>query len=306
MRHAWNDVACETVIRGGWWVVGAAALQEKSRRLCQALACREKHGEGIVVRKARLLGILILALSLFPAVNASAATAFCNDTFKAAYSVGESIAPNFWGPLEHASDCRTQNYTDTPGGQRDVQYFDKARMEITRGELTFGLLATEMVTGRIQIGDRDFITQDPSTTPVAGDEDGVGPSYATIYNNRNALMGGKVQQTGQAINLGFTASNNLVTLNDSSLIQLTDYDSATRHNVVSPFTRYRDLVGFSTIGYAISEPFAATFTVGGVQRIIAVQVFERRVLTYTPDNPDPYKVEMGNIGRHYFYWRNGR
>ncbi len=258
------------------------------------------------MRKARLLGFLILALALFPAVPASAATAFCNDTFKAAYSVGESIAPNFWGPLENASECRTQNYTDTPGSKRDVQYFDKARMEITRGKLTFGLLATEMVTGRIQVGDSDFINQDPATTPVAGDEDGGGPNYATIYNNRNALMGGKPSQTGQSISLFFNPSNNLVTLDDPSLIHLTDYDNVTRHNVVSPFTRYRDLVGFSTIGYAISEPFGARFTVGGVQRNIAVQVFERRILTYTPDNPDPYKVEMGNIGRHYFYWRNGR
>ncbi len=259
-----------------------------------------------MVRTVRLLGILILAFSLFPAVNASAATEFCNNTFKDAYSLGESIAPNFWGPIEHASDCRTQDYTNTPGGKRDVQYFDKARMEITRGKLTFGLLATEMVTGRIQSGDNDFFNQDPSTTPVAGDEDGGGPSYATIYNNRNALMGGKSQQTGQSINLGFTPSNKVVTLDDPSLIPLTDYDSVTRHNVVSPFTRYRDLVGFSTIGYAISEPFAANFTVGGVDRIIAVQVFERRILTYTPKNPDPFKVEMGNIGRHYFYWRNGR
>jgi len=294
-----TDAACETV-------VSAAALSEKSRRPCQTLACAKKYGEGIVVRTVRLLGILILGLSLFPAVTASAATEFCNDTFKGAYSLGESIVPNFWGPIEHASDCRTQDYTNTPGGKRDVQYFDKARMEITRGQLTFGLLATEMVTGRIQAGDRDFVNQDPSTTPVAGDEDGGGPSYATIYDNRNALMGGKSQQIGQVINLGFTASNKLVTLDDPSLIPLTDYDSVTRHNVVSPFTRYRDLVGFATIGYAISEPFAANFTVGGVDRIIAVQVFERRILTYTPKNPDPFKVEMGNIGRHYFYWRNGR
>ena len=165
-----------------------------------------------MVRTVRLLGILILGLSLFPAVTASAATEFCNDTFKGAYSLGESIAPNFWGPIEHASDCRTQDYTNTPGGKRDVQYFDKARMEITRGQLTFGLLATEMVTGRIQAGDRDFVNQDPSTTPVAGDEDGGGPSYATIYDNRNALMGGKSQQIGQVINLGFTASNNTLSL----------------------------------------------------------------------------------------------
>ena len=57
-------------------------------------------GGVIVVRTARLLGILILALSLFPAVSASAATTdFCNDTFKAAYTLGESIAPSSRAPL---------------------------------------------------------------------------------------------------------------------------------------------------------------------------------------------------------------
>lgn len=35
------------------------------------------------------------------------------------------------------------------------------------------------------------------------------------------------------------------------------------------------------------------------------QVFERRVLTYTGDNPNPFKVEMGNIGQHYYLWRYG-
>ena len=63
-------------------------------------------------------------------------------------------------------------------------------MEITRGQLTFGLLATEMVTGRIQVGENDFITQDPSTIPVAGDEDGGGPSYATSMRTGRTRMGG--------------------------------------------------------------------------------------------------------------------
>jgi len=36
---------------------------------------------------------------------------------------------------------------------------------------------------------------------------------------------------------------------------------------------------------------------------VLIQAFERRVLTYTPANADPFKVEMGNVGRHYFDWR---
>ena len=36
-----------------------------------------------------------------------------------------------------------------------------------------------------------------------------------------------------------------------------------------------------------------------------VQAFERRVLTYTPSNSDGWKVEAGNVGRHYYEWRYG-
>jgi hypothetical protein len=36
-----------------------------------------------------------------------------------------------------------------------------------------------------------------------------------------------------------------------------------------------------------------------------MQCFERRCLTYTPDNPEGWQVEAGNVGRHYYYWRYG-
>ena len=45
--------------------------------------------------------------------------------------------------------------------------------------------------------------------------------------------------------------------------------------------------------------------VGGVSKLVLVQVFERRVLTYTPDNPDGWKVEAGNVGLQYYEWRYG-
>ena len=57
------------------------------------------------------------------------------------------------------------------------------------------------------------------------------------------------------------------------------------------------------IGFAIAEPFWSTVKVGGVQKDVLVQAFERRVLTYTPTNNDPFKVEFGNIGQHYYTWR---
>jgi hypothetical protein len=36
-----------------------------------------------------------------------------------------------------------------------------------------------------------------------------------------------------------------------------------------------------------------------------VQLYERRVLTYTPGNSAAFEVEMGNVGQHYFEWRYG-
>ena len=36
---------------------------------------------------------------------------------------------------------------------------------------------------------------------------------------------------------------------------------------------------------------------------VLVQAFERRVLTYTPDNAPEWRVEMGNVGQHYYQWR---
>jgi hypothetical protein len=34
-------------------------------------------------------------------------------------------------------------------------------------------------------------------------------------------------------------------------------------------------------------------------------LFERRVLTYTPDEQPMWRVQMGNVGQHYYIWRYG-
>jgi hypothetical protein len=59
------------------------------------------------------------------------------------------------------------------------------------------------------------------------------------------------------------------------------------------------------VGLPLSEPDWVRARVGGVERDVLAQVFERRVLTYVPDNPPEWRVEMGNVGRHYLHWRYG-
>jgi hypothetical protein len=44
--------------------------------------------------------------------------------------------------------------------------------------------------------------------------------------------------------------------------------------------------------------------VGGKTKMVLLQLFERRVLSYTPSNDPGWQVEMGNVGLHYLAWRN--
>ena len=60
---------------------------------------------------------------------------------------------------------------------------------------------------------------------------------------------------------------------------------------------------FYASGLPVSEPYWATVRVAGTQKDVLVQCYERRVLTYTPSNADPFRVEMGNVGIHYYAWR---
>jgi len=81
------------------------------------------------------------------------------------------------------------------------------------------------------------------------------------------------------------------------------FDTLTKHNVAVAFASYRDKVGLTSIGYAISEPFWTNLLVGGERKAVLIEVFERRVLTYAPQNASAFAVEMGNIGAQYYHWR---
>ena len=57
------------------------------------------------------------------------------------------------------------------------------------------------------------------------------------------------------------------------------------------------------IGYPITEAYWARVKVKNIVQDVLIQCFERRCLTYTPGNVEGWKVEMGNVGRHYYDWR---
>ena len=244
------------------------------------------------------------------AVPASAATGFASPAFEAQWRAGEAITPNFWGPLSLARDGQQEQYVEAPGGSRLVQYFDKARMELTNpatGTVTNGLLATELITGKLQSGDNTFETRQPAGVPVAGDPDNIGPTYASISTNAATLLAFTPSAAGSPTTRLLGATGTLGTYAGTYASDpqgtIAAYDSETQHNVPAAFSNYRTKAGLLTIGFAISEPFWSNVKVAGQQKDVLAQAFQRRVLTYTPTNNDPFKVEFGNIGQHYYTWR---
>jgi hypothetical protein len=234
-----------------------------------------------------------------------------------------------WGP-QPWFDYK-EIYAQSPQGLRQVQYFDKARMEISQpadtggllGGVTNGLLTVELVSGRLKLGDGIGGDQNlqlvPSSVPVAGDlpalagRSPVTPGYdsfgavATVdngYRDPNRL-GQRVGATmGPHGEVGFDQI-----LADRPGLEIVAYEPMTGHNIPRVFQDFlaaSPIPAIAAFGYPITDSYWVTAEVGGLRQRVLVQLFERRTLTYTPGNPAAFQVEMGNVGQHYFAWRYPR
>ena len=232
-----------------------------------------------------------------------------------------------WGPSAN-TPAMDEDYVDSPGNMRTVQYFDKSRMEINDPDaprdvwyVTNGLLVVELITGQMQIGDDTFVSRWPANIPVAGDADDTsGPTYAALAKVADAMP----LLEGAEITWRIDRDGNV-----SSDIPLTGhgvtaahFDAVTNHTVASPFWAFMNSSGtvwenganttgklfqdpLYVTGRPITEAYWATVKVAGTEQDVLLQCFERRCLTYTPRNADGWKVEAGNVGQHYFNWRYG-
>jgi len=258
-------------------------------------------------RVGAIVSICALLLSFGGVERAAAASTFASPAFQQQWQRGEALAPNFWGPLDTARDGRQEPYKEATGGQRLVQYFDKGRMELANGGVTNGLLATELIRGQIQTGDSTVENRPAPAISIAGDPDTPGPTYAALGGKAKTLLDAAPAQIGNGTQAVVSAAGDVSVGTTAAAAPATFavYDDATKHNVPKAFADYRATASLPTIGYARTEPFFATVKIGGTPRQVLVQVFERRVLTYTATNPAGYRVEMGNVGRHYYQWRYG-
>ena len=159
-----------------------------------------------------------------------------------------------WGP-EAFSIALNEDYVegtlaDGTSGKRLVQYFDKARMELNDPSadpnfvwsVTNGLLATELITGRLQTGHNVFIERSPATMPVAGDpDDPNGPAYATF----TALTEGVANRSGSIATERIDRAGLVMT--EPALaeqgIRIGAYDPITEHNVALPFWEFMNASG---------------------------------------------------------------
>lgn len=287
-----------------------------------------------------VLAIVAVAVVLVPALQVFAAPEFADDAFARVWNrqdravffqyTGRSWT---WGP-ENISEGVMESYAEGADGERMVQYYDKSRMEINdpsadptdRFYVTNGLLPIEMITGRMQVGNESFEPRGQATITAVGDP-GNFPTYndlAPLYDRAGSSPSGDIDQpvttllesTGTVDRDGFEDFTE-----DPNTVLLSDPSGQTNYGIPRAFVDFQNQSGlvfenniYSTaqvfdplfvFGLPVSEPYWVQAVVGGDTVPVLFQVFERRVLTYNPANDPSFRVEMGNVGRHYYEWRYG-
>ena len=226
-------------------------------------------------------------------------------------------------------------YKESKGGSRVVVYFDKARMEITNPDgnrsdrfyVTNGLLVRELISGAVQLGDATYEQRSPANTvAIAGDPLEINPGAATYASfSKLASLNGDNPATarlGEAISQTLAADGTIGTnpeLATKYNVMIGEFEPTLKHNIPAVFTKYLSQEGLlyqegangqgkildaaTALGLPLTEPFWTRAKVGGSDQDVLVQPFERRVLTYTPSNAEAFRVEVGNVGLHYYRWR---
>lgn len=300
-------------------------------------------GNGARARRLRrmLAGLPLVPLCaflLYVNMPSAATVPFAAPIFGAAWSpLDEPVTSGavrrafIWGAGPSSAGL-SEPYREAPGGTRLVQYFDKARMELTdpaTGAVTTGLLTRELVTGRIQVGDNPAAVEvraSGSGTAIVGDAANTYPTYAQL---RDRIDRPQPDRTGQFVTELLAPATDgtlapqpggMAHAADDPNAQLARFVPETGQTIPQGFWAFLNAGGpalvhgaladrtplfewISVVGYPVAPAFWVNARVGGASTAVMVQLFERRVLTYTPANPPGFQVEMGNIGAHYFQFR---
>ncbi|HMQ34753.1 MAG TPA: hypothetical protein PKD53_28710, partial [Chloroflexaceae bacterium] len=176
------------------------------------------------------------------------------------------------------------------------------------------------------LGNAPFDTaQRPAAdVPVAGNpraDNALAPGYASFAGVATTDNGYRdPQRLGERVTATIDRAGNLALRPELGLpeTEIVQYNSVTGHNIPRVFWEFLGQQGpildgrvtrgpvvdwLFAMGLPITDAYWTRARIGGAEQDVLVQLFERRVLTYVPANPAGYKVEMGNVGQHYFQWR---
>lgn len=243
-----------------------------------------------------------------------------------------------WGPGPNSREIR-EHYEEGRGGEHEVVYFDKGRMEkpnpVTRPDVVkSGLLVFELLSGHIQMGDDRYAKYPLFNKPMLGK---TGPTYASFQHLADTVdqQHNEADHTGPNDTEGYAnkviGPDGVIYSDDSKLgahvedIKLLVYNDDgehATHNVPRAFCDFlMDIISKGTkciegqetppvlweaSGVPISEPYWTTVKIGNVSRTVMFQAFERRVLMYEPEKPADARVSVTNVGQDYFDWRYPR
>jgi Tol biopolymer transport system component len=276
----------------------------------------------------RFITAMTMIIPLFAIQTASAAPSVSEHFDKVWAQADQSVADGSnprswtWGPHPHGA--RVEEYHESPGGQRTVQYYDKSRMEITFPDgdtnstwyVTNGLLVKEMMSGYMQTGHEQFEYRGPAYVNVAGDLDRNGlhfrvlADFSTLEGDENCA----VQDPGTTALNTWIINFQLVNKPAVANVYNGYYVEEACHNIANVFYDWMNDPASNIpgnggwlykIGLPLSEPYWTHTYVNGTNQHVLVQAFERRILTYTPGNSEVWQVEMGNVGQQYYLWRYG-
>lgn len=287
--------------------------------------------------------IFLAAGALLYAGAQAQAPKFANTSFEALWNrtdglvaSGDVKRPWIWGPTPGQS--LQEPFAGLPGNSHLVQFFDKGRMEINDPTVdpddpfyvTNGRLAIELISGQVQTGLNTFENRGTAQINLASDaDDPTAPTYGS-FNGVSSIPGAPNERrsedlTGQTVRTAIDRAG--VTQpwpqdHPDYGARYVHYEETTGHNIPSIFWEYLNeqtsivqdgnvvqgplfYPWFAVTGYPISDPYWSYVKVEGKYTDVLIQAYERRVLTYVPHLPSPFKVQMGNIGQHYYEWRYG-
>lgn len=257
---------------------------------------------------------VVLVVSTLP-VRSSQPSAFADPAFSRYYSRSSGTEQQLlWGggPLVSL----VEPFTGAPGNRRLVQYFERGRMEIadssastTTGSISQGLLVREMATGYVQLGYDEFVQGEPAPIALFGSAADTGDAALTYADFKDAVAIEAGDRTGELLDDWISPGGEISEETPPVDILAGSYEPVTGYTVPDVTASWLKTNPFGiepgdALGLPISEPYWVLSGKGDAGTSL-IQLFERRVVVYTPDLPLAERFSLTSAGRHYYRWRYG-